>query len=224
MPRIRLILLLCLSSGAQAEDTLLGAALRSRPAYDGSRSQVTDLIPVVRYYGRPWFARSTQGMLEGGARATFASGLAIGAQVAYEAGPRSENPGASLGFHVEWDGRIGPVPVTLLGRYRERPGHEREEAADARLTAGIYQTGKAAAGVFTQATWASTEWVRSHYALGDAGLVYTSVGALGSYDLSKQWVAVGSVEARRLSSDLAASPFVQRRSGYYGAIGLAYRF
>src|SRR5262244_576969 len=66
--------------------TLLGAAVRTRPAYDGSASQRTDLIPIVRYYGHPFFARTTQGVLEGGARGEIVSGLVYGAQIAYEAG------------------------------------------------------------------------------------------------------------------------------------------
>ncbi len=74
------------------DDTLLGAGVRTRPAYDGSASQVTDLIPVVRYYGKPLFARTTQGILEGGARTEVAPGLALGAQLANEAGrKRSES-------------------------------------------------------------------------------------------------------------------------------------
>ncbi|MFL6573806.1 MAG: hypothetical protein ACJ8G4_18750, partial [Burkholderiales bacterium] len=59
-----------LSQVCVAEDppTIIGAAIRSRPAYDGSSSQVTDLIPQLRYYGKLWFARTTQGILEGGIR------------------------------------------------------------------------------------------------------------------------------------------------------------
>src|SRR5262247_38858 len=64
--------------------TLLGAAIRTRPAYDGSKSQVNDIIPVVRYYGQPLFARTTQGILEGALRWNIGSGVAVGAQLAYE--------------------------------------------------------------------------------------------------------------------------------------------
>src|SRR5712691_5275061 len=78
---------------APPEDyTLLGAGVRTRPAYDGSASQTTDLIPVLRYYGKPLFARTTQGILEGGVRTDIAPGLALGAQLAYEGGrKRSES-------------------------------------------------------------------------------------------------------------------------------------
>jgi hypothetical protein len=54
----------------------------ARPAYDGSGDQRTDLIPLIRYYGRPWFARTTQGVLEGGARWPLAQGVNVGVQIA----------------------------------------------------------------------------------------------------------------------------------------------
>src|SRR5215831_783437 len=63
--------------------SLVGAGVRSRPAYDGSKSQTLELIPVLRYYGRPWFARTTQGTLEGGAQWELTQGLHAGVQLAY---------------------------------------------------------------------------------------------------------------------------------------------
>src|SRR4029077_9293984 len=112
--------------------TLLGGAVRTRPAYDGSASQRTDLIPVVRYYGKPWFVRTTQGIFEGGARMEIVPGLTYGVQLAYEAGRKASesdflrehniedlNVGASLGMHLEWDGKLGPAPVNALLRYRQ---------------------------------------------------------------------------------------------------------
>ncbi len=77
-----------------AEDyVLVGAGLRARPAYDGSDSQRGELIPVLRYYGRPWFARTTQGVLEGGARVELAPGLNLGVQLAYEGGRAASESG-----------------------------------------------------------------------------------------------------------------------------------
>src|SRR5713226_2642442 len=72
-----------------SNDPLLGPGLRSRPAYDGSASQRAELVPVVRYFGQPWFARSTQGVLEGGVRMELAPGLHAGAQLAYEPGRKA---------------------------------------------------------------------------------------------------------------------------------------
>ncbi len=231
--RILLCILLtplaALAQSAPDDYTLIGAGIRSRPEYDGSNSQTVDLIPVLRYYGKPWFARTTQGILEGGARAELAPGLAIGAQLAYEAGRKASgvpdlDPGASFGAHLEWDTKLGPAPLNLLFRTRKHFDADRGTQADLRFTAGVYGTARTQAGVFTQATWASTKSMESFYRVHDSGLLFTSLGVLGSHDLSRPWVLVGSVEARRLASDPARSPIVERRTNYYASAGLAYRF
>src|SRR6266850_1484085 len=122
--------LAAIAQTAPPEDyTLIGAGVRTRPAYDGSASQTVDVIPVVRYYGKPLFARTTQGILEGGVRTEVAPGLALGAQLAYEAGRKKSesgflrerdvadiDPGASVGVHAEWDTKLGPAPFNALGR------------------------------------------------------------------------------------------------------------
>src|SRR3954465_15956556 len=91
--------------------TLLGAAVRTRPAYDGSRSQTTDLVPVIRYYGQPRFARTTQGLLGGGLQSNLGAGGPSGFQLSYDEGRKTSessflrehnfsddiDPGASLG-------------------------------------------------------------------------------------------------------------------------------
>jgi MipA family protein len=231
--------------------TLLGAGLRSRPAYDGSASQRADVIPVVRYYGRPWFARTTQGMLEGGARLQLAPGLAFGVQLAYEAGrKRSESPflrdhdiadlktGASLGFHLEWDGKLGAAPVNVLLRTRQNAAAERSDQIDLRGTAGVYGSGPLSIGVFGQATWATAKGTNTLYGVtaeqsalsglpefqAGSGLLFASLGVLGSYDIGPRWVAVWSVESRRLEGDARRSPLAERTSNYYASAGLAYRF
>lgn len=208
---------------AQEADTLLGAGLRSRPAYDGSGRRKEDLVPVLRYYGEPWFARTTQGILEGGARIALAKGLAAGAQLGYEAGPRDGDPGASAGFHLEWDARLGPAPVNLLARSRRHLDGERGTQADARLTLGVYAGHGAQAGVFAQATWASASHTQAYYGVREPGLLFTSLGLLGSLELGRRWVLVASVEARRLDGALARSPFVEERASAYASLGLAYR-
>lgn len=215
---------------APDDSTLIGAGIYSRPEYDGSNSQTIDLIPVLRYYGKPWFARTTQGILEGGARAELAPGLAIGAQLAYEAGRRASgsvsglDPGASVGVHLEWDTKLGPAPLNLLFRTRKHFDADRGTQADLRFTAGVYGDSRTQAGVFAQATWADTKSMEAFYGVHDSGLLFTSLGVLGSHDLSRQWVLVGSVEGRRLASTPARSPIVERRSNYYASAGLAYRF
>jgi outer membrane scaffolding protein for murein synthesis (MipA/OmpV family) len=205
-------------------DILIGAGMRSRPEFDGFSERTTDLIPVLRYYGKPWFARTTQGMLEGGARWNAGPGLDLGAQLAYEQGPRDKDPGASAGVHAEWDGRLGPMPLDALLRVRQHLDTDRGLQADLRLTAGVYQGHGLLAGVFGQVTYANEDYYRTFYEIEESGLVYGSVGALVSYDLARHWVLVGSLERRRLTDHAMRSPLVVQRSASYAALGLAYRF
>lgn len=241
-----------LGQNAPSEDyTLIGGALRARPAYDGAASQKGEAIPVLRYYGKPWFARTTQGVFEGGARIEPIAGLALGAQFAYESGRRrSESAflnshnvedigtGASAGVHAELDRKIGPMPVNVLARYRHNTDDARGAQTDLRITAGVYSGGGFLAGVFAQATWADGKSNQAYYGItpqqatatglrtfnAGPGLLYTSAGLLGSFDLAREWVLVGSVEARRLRGDAASSPLVEARSNRYASAGLAYRF
>jgi outer membrane protein len=226
MRALLLLLALPAIAVAQDENTLLGAGVRSRPDYDGSSKQEVDLIPVVRYYGRSLFARTTQGILEGGARKQLARGLVAGAQLAYEAGnDRADlDPGASLGLHLEWDTKVGPAPITLLGRTRHHIDTDRGMQTDVRATVGVYEGRGVLAGVFGQATWASDKWIRSYYGTGSGGLWYTELGVLASYDLTRHWVLVGSVSARRLQGDAAHSPITEDKTNYYASAGAAYRF
>ena len=234
-----------------SNDALLGAGLRSRPAYDGSASQRVELVPVIRYFGQPWFARSTQGVLEGGLRMELAPGLRGGAQLAYEAGRnlsdsdflRSHNVsginrGASVGLHLEWDHTFGPMPVTLLARMRQHTEPGRGMQADLRLSAGVYRGGPFAAGIFAQGTWANAKSAGSNYDTtpqqsavtglpvfsAGSGWLFGSMGLLWSIDLSRQWIVVGSAESRRLHEDIARSPLAERASNYYLSAGIAYHF
>lgn len=211
------------NAGAQ-DYTLVGAGIRTRPEFDGFSERKTDLIPVLRYYGRPWFARTTQGILEGGARWSAGRGLDLGAQLAYEQGPRDHDPGASIGVHAESDYRLGPVPLDALVRVRQHLDTERGWQADFRATAGVYEGHGAHAGVFGQFTLASAKYYRAYYAVDESGLLYTSLGALASYDLAPHWVLVASLERRHLSDNAARSALVVQRSASYAALGLAYRF
>ena len=56
------------------------------------------------------------------------------------------------------------------------------------------------------------------------GLFGERTGVLWSVDLSRDWIVVGSLEARRLHGDPARSPLAQRVSNHYASAGLAYRF
>jgi outer membrane scaffolding protein for murein synthesis (MipA/OmpV family) len=237
-----LLLLAPISAFAQFvpdDYTLVGIAVRSRPAYDGSETQRTDVIPVLRYYGQPWFARTTQGVLEGGARWFISPGLSFGVQLAFEEGRKTSesdlleslglpdlHSGASVGAHVEWDSAIGRMPISLLGRYRQHTDEDRGSQFDLRFNAGLHRSGGVVVAAYAQATWASSKAVRTLYVLPDAdgGLLFTSIGLLGSYDLARHWSLVAGLQARRLGSDVADSPIVETRSSFYANAGIAYRF
>lgn len=243
----------CLPLSACAEitnDSMAGPGLRSRPAYDGATSQRLELVPVVRYFGQPWFARSTQGVLEGGVRTELVPGLHAGVQLAYEPGRQASESGflqshqvadiergASFGVQLEWDHKFGPMPVTLLARARKHTDTALGAQADVRLSAGVFQSGRVAAGVFTQATWADAKSTASFYGIDPSSVVtglpvfaprrgwlFASAGLLWSVELNPKWVVVGSLEARRLRGDSARSPLVERASNHYVSTGLAWRF
>jgi len=224
--RCALLVLLALPLIAAAQDdyTLFGAGVRTRPKFDGSSDRTADLIPQVRYYGRPWFARTTQDMLEGGARWSLRPGLDTGVQLAYEQGPLDHDPDASIGVHLEADRTVGPAPVNALVRVRQHLNTNRGIELDARATVGVYGGHGVAAGLFAQGTWASEKTFEAYYGVHESGLFLVSLGALASYDLSHRWTLLGSIESRRLSDAAARSPIVERRSGIYASAGLAYRF
>lgn len=230
-------------------DNYIGAGVRTRPAYDGSASQRTDLIPTVRYYGGPWFARTTQGILEGGAQLEISRGLHIGAQLAYEGGRLAResnflknnmvpdiNPGASVGLHIEWDHKLGPVPINLLARWRQFADSDRGAQADLRFTAGVFSRGPVNAAVYVQETWANSKSNQSFYGITPAqstnlpsytagsGPLLIAGGLLWGVDLSRSWTVVGNLEAQRLQGDAARSPLAERRSNHYASASLAYKF
>jgi outer membrane scaffolding protein for murein synthesis (MipA/OmpV family) len=206
--------------------TLLGLGVRSRPEYDGAAKQELEPIPVIRYYGRTLFARTTQGVLEGGARAELIKGLFAGVQLAYEGGnDRTDvDPGASYGVHMEWDFKLGPAPAGLLVRTRFHFDSDLGSQTDLRGTLGVYGGGGLALWVFGQATWGSDKWVQSYYTAGEGGLLYTAFGIEGGYDLSRHWLLLGSVHARWLQDDAKRSPITEEKTNYYASVGIAYRF
>ena len=220
------LLFLPLTAFAVDDDLiLLGVGVRSRPEFDGSNKRTTELIPVVRYYGKTLFARTTQGILEGGARIEPVKDLHVGVQLAYEDGPRNKDPGASLGAHAEWDYKIGPTQGDVLVRYRQFLDSDRGAQMDVRGSIGVLNTGRALAAVFLQLTFANGENTRAYYGVDEPGLLFTTAGVLGTYNLSRHWDVVGSFHVRWLSDDIVrTSPFVERKTGVYASTGIAYRF
>lgn len=226
---MRVLLLACgliLSPGAWAQETLLGAALRSLPEYDGSPQQQSDLVPVIRYYGEPWFARTTQGVLEAGWRSELDRDFWAGAQLAYEPpfDPADIGAGVSAGLYLEWDRRFGRMPVTFLLRARQHLEADYGGQADLRVTAGIFSRWGLDAGAFGQATWGTESAVASRYGARDSGLLYVSYGLLASYDLGPRWLLVGGLELRQLYDAARESPLAEKTSNTYASLGLAYRF
>src|SRR5467141_1504669 len=244
MSSVRLAALACLvalafpaaaqTAAAPEYSNLIGPAVRSRPAYDGSRSQDVDAVPILDYDSGLLFARTVQGVLEGGVHAQLGSGFAIGAQLAYEEGRKASESsflrernaadlgaGASYGVHAEWDTKFGAAPVLLLARVRQQVRSERGAEADLRATVGVYRNGPFQAGVFGQATWADHKSMRTYY--GQPGFD-PSAGPLASYDIDRHLTVLGSLEGRRLQGDAARSPLAEKKSSYYAVAGVAYRF
>ncbi|HEY7985435.1 MAG TPA: MipA/OmpV family protein, partial [Methylophilaceae bacterium] len=106
--------------------TLIGGGITYEPAYDGSRSSKVAAVPIISYTGNNLFARTTEGILEGGVRVELLDGLHLGAQLAYEEGRETSDSdllkrhnfetldsSASYGAFVQYEKDIGPMPIDL---------------------------------------------------------------------------------------------------------------
>ena len=224
--RLFLALLIAWPSWVLAKDdfTLIGAAVRTRPEFDGSSERTIDVHPVLRYYGERWFARTTQGVLEGGARWDLRRDFQLGAQLAYEQGPRDKDPGASIGFHAEGDRTFGRVPLNGLVRVRQHLDADRGIELDLRANVGVFGDYGVLAAVFAQSTFASSDYFESYYGVSDSGLLKTILGIQGAYQLTHRWTLTSNLEHHRLSDNAAKSPFVAQRGGVYFSAGASYRF
>jgi outer membrane scaffolding protein for murein synthesis (MipA/OmpV family) len=219
-----LAVLLALPSFAHADYTLIGGAVRTRAEFDGSSERTLDVHPVLRYYGERWFARTTQGVLEGGARWKLRRDFDVGAQLAYEQGPRDKDPGASIGLHAEGDRMIGRVPLNGLVRVRQHLDTDRGAELDLRANVGVFGDYRILAGVFAQATFASEKHFQSYYGVNESGLLVTILGIQGAYELTEHWMLTSNLEHHHLSDNAAKSPYVAQRGGVYFSAGLGYRF
>lgn len=215
------LLLWAAAAGAQ-ENNFVGAGVRTRPKVDGASERTTELVPVLRYFGQPWFARTTQGILEGGAQWTVRAGWDVGAELAYKQGPNDENPGATVGVHGEWEGRLGPAPVLGLLRLRQNVQTDRGAQLDLRGNAGVYQGHGFLAVAFGQLTFATQRYYRAYYAVDESGLLFGSLGLQGSYALSRHWMLYATGERRQMSDSAARSPLVVQRAASYISLGLLY--
>ncbi len=205
----------------------------------------------MRYYGKHWFARTTQEVVEGGIRAEVFNCFSVGAELAYEGGRATSesdflknhnvetlSASASWGVHAEYDGKLGPMPINLLLRYQQEAKSGRGAQTDLRLNAGIYGREHLKAGIFAQTTWANDKSVQSYYGITAqqavttglpayspaAGIVSNALGLFWSYDLTAKWMFQGSLEGRQVQGDARNSPLVQVRNNLYVSAGLAYQF
>jgi outer membrane scaffolding protein for murein synthesis (MipA/OmpV family) len=209
------------------------------------------VIPYLRLYGEHFFARTTQGILEGGWRTRPFGGWVFGAQVAYEESRISDesafleehhfpdlDASASVGLHAEGDWKLGPMPLNALLRYRRDVKSENGAQADLRVTAGILNWNRLRAGVYGQITWANDRSTQRYFGVtsqqslasglpaysAGAGLRYSQFGLLGDIDLSKHWIGLWGINLQRQQGDSRDSPLVQDRTNWSANAGVAYRF
>ena len=236
---------------ADKGDAYVGIGARVRPAYEGADSRRGDAIPYVRLYGEHLFARTTQGILEGGVRLDPVGGVVFGAQVAYEEGRVTDesafltahnfediDAGASVGVHAEADWTIGPMPLNALVRYRRNTDSDRGSEVDLRLNVGVFSRWGVDAGVFGQLTWSDEKATQDYFGLtpqqsaqtglpaytAGAGLRNITLGIQGTVDISRHWLVLWGLNARRLEGDASNSPIVQEGTNWFANGGLAYRF
>ncbi len=238
---------------AQAADdeNYIGLGARLRPAYDGADSNRVDAIPYLRLYGEHLFARTTQGLLEGGWRAPPVGGVVFGAQLAYEEGRVTDesaflkehhfedlDPGASLGLHAEGDWNAGPMPLNVLLRYRHDVESDRGAQADLRVTAGVLDWRRLQAGLYGQLTWGDGKSTQRYFGItpqqaaatglpayeAGRGLRSLQVGLIGGIDLARHWVGLWGISAQKLQGDAKDSPVTRDNTNWYANAGVAYRF
>lgn len=212
------------SSGARAQDSLIGAGVQHRPSYDGSDVFEGNAVPVLRFSRGAWFARTTDGLAETGAQFSLGEGVMAGLQASYESGPRDDDPGLAAGAHVEWKTHVGPAPVYTLARWRKHLESEKGSSVDARVAAGLYQRGRVTAGAMGQVAWADEVYRFAYYGVHESGLLYGSLGLFASYEITTSLTGVGGMEVRQLASDLERSEFVEHRTNGYFNVGVTYRF
>ncbi len=233
------------------DEKYVGVGARVRPAYEGADANRVDAIVYARLYGEHVFARTTQGILEGGWRTQPFGGIVFGAQLAYEEGRNTSDsaflsarhfddidPSVSVGLHAEGDWKIGRAPLNVLLRYRHDVDKDNGAQADLRATVGIFDWRGARAGLFGQITWGDGKSTQRYFGItsqqaavsalpaynASSGARSVQAGLLGDIDLARHWLALWGVTFQRLQGDAANSPLVQDRGNWFANAGVAYRF
>lgn len=251
------LLILTLSGVALAEDNsdpnIFGLALQSGPAYLGSNSNITSVVPIIMLAKGPWFLQTTEGILETGLKHDLTNNYSIGIQLGYEDGRyrkdasflRTHNidnipVSASYGAFLQYEDDLSKIPIDILLRYRKDIDSARGSQLDLRLTAGIYggEGKRFNAEAFAQTTYADQSSSQYYYGVSQeqsmvsmlnsyknkAGFLSSQFGIWASYDMSANWLLIGDVEAAKLLGNSKNSPLAEKNINTSMMIGVAYKY
>lgn len=248
------LLVLTLSEVALAEDisdpNILGLALQSGPAYLGSDSNKTSIVPIIMLANGPWFLQTTEGILETGLKHDLTNNYSIGIQLAYEDGRYRKDANflkthnidnipvsASYGAFLQYESDLSQIPIDILLRYRKDIDSARGSQVDLRLTAGIYggEGKRFNAEAFAQTTYADQNSSQYYFGVSQeqsmlnpyknkAGFLSSQFGIWASCNMSTNWLLIGDIEAAKLLGKTKNSPLAQRNINTSMMIGIAYKY
>lgn len=228
-----------------------GVGFKRAPVFDGADRIDTSAVPILDVQRRHLFVRTTEGFPELGAFIAPMPRVKLGAALSLMdgrslsearlpvAGPLADlDRVAALGPLVEARFDIGPVPMTITGRWRQALSNDRGAQADARWSFGIYGGPRLRVQGFGELTWASAASLRSEYGITPvqaaasglrvhepgAGIRHGSVGLRARWTFTPQWSMVTSLESRRLARAVTDSPLVTQPRASDVTVGWLYQF